>query len=344
MKLWFYKLRNWEYWSFYIVYIPVFILYIYQAIRLKSLFFFNACNPSIKNGGMFSESKKEIYDLIPQKYYPKTILIDENLDADSLNLLLKKSNFSFPLIAKPDIGLRGSAVKKLQNFDELIEYNRKANFKYLIQDLIPYENEIGIFYIRFPNENNGKITGIVKKEFIIIEGNGTSTIKQLIKANPRYELQIDKIQIEFGKRFDEVLKKGKKLNLMPYGNHIRGAKFLDNSYLITNQLTQTIDAICKEIPNFYFGRLDIMFHSFEDLENGKNFNIVEINGAASEPTHIYDPKHSLFFAWKELSKHFIAMCKVSKQNKQNRFSFLTFNEGIEQYKIHLNQIKKFNSF
>jgi hypothetical protein len=35
---------------------------------------------------------------------------------------------------------------------------------------------------------------------------------------------------------------------------------------------------------FYFGRLDIMYQSIADLEQGKDFAIVELNGAASEPT------------------------------------------------------------
>jgi hypothetical protein len=52
-----------------------------------------------------------------------------------------------------------------------------------------------------------------------------------------------------------------------------------------------------QIPEFYYGRLDIMFTSWEDLAQGLNFSIVEVNGAGSEPTHIYDPKHSIFFAW-----------------------------------------------
>jgi hypothetical protein len=39
----------------------------------------------------------------------------------------------------------------------------------------------------------------------------------------------------------------------------------------------------------FFGRMDDV-QLFAELENGKTF-VVELNGAASEPTHIYDPKH-----------------------------------------------------
>jgi len=291
-----------------------------------------------------AESKKEIYDLIPQKYYPKTELILENNDFNKVVSAFQNSTIQFPFIAKPDIGLRGSAVKKINNLEELEVYNSHANFDYLIQDLIPYANEVGIFYVRFPNENKGKVTGIVAKEYVIIEGDGKATMEQLIRANPRYELQIENIKKDFGTQFNEVLEKGNKLNLVPYGNHARGAKFIDASNLITDKLNETIDSMCQEISEFYFGRLDIMYDSWMDLEQGKNFAIVEINGAGSEPTHIYDPKHSLFFAWKELARHITYMYKISVQNHKRGFPYLEHKEGMRQYNLHLEQSNKIVNF
>ena len=54
-----------------------------------------------------AESKKEIYDLIPQKYYPKTELILENNDFEKVISVFENSSIQFPFIAKHDIGLRG---------------------------------------------------------------------------------------------------------------------------------------------------------------------------------------------------------------------------------------------
>jgi hypothetical protein len=56
---------------------------------------------------------------------------------------------------------------------------------------------------------------------------------------------------------------------------------------------------------FYFGRLDVMYNTVEELEQGINFSIVELNGAASEPTHIYDPKHSLFCMERTRASHYV---------------------------------------
>ena len=190
--------------------------------------------------------------------------------------------------------MRGSAVKKINSIDELKNYHSKADFDFLIQDLIPFENEIGVFYVRFPVEKTGKITGIVRKEFLIVEGDGKATILDLILQNPRYEMQKKVLMKEYGWGLNHVLDKGEKRNLVPYGNHIRGAKFLDDSHKISDKLNFVFNEMCTQIEGFYFGRLDVMFTNYDDLEKGKNFQIVELNGSGSEPTHIYDPKTFYF--------------------------------------------------
>lgn len=131
---------------------------------------------------------------------------------------------------------------------------------------------------------------------------------------------------------------------MPFGNHSRGSKFIDASYLISDKLTNVIHEMCLQIDGFYFGRMDIMYNSIAELEAGKNFQIVEINGAASEPTHIYDPKHSIFFAWKELARHISYMHKISVENNKKGVPFLTHKQGMYQYKLHLAQNNKILNF
>lgn len=343
-KLLFHKMTHWEYWPFQIIYIPVYFQWGYYAIKEKSLFFTNASNPTITNGGFVMESKKEIYDLIPQKYYPKTELIKGGSNLSSIISKMEKSGIQYPLIAKPDIGLRGTAVKKIHNIEELERYTNKANFDYVIQDLIPYENEIGVFYVRYPNQKEGKITGIVSKEFLVITGDGKLTLEQLILKNPRYELQLEVLKQEYGEKLFEVLPFGEKCNLVPFGNHARGAKFIDISDQNSTKLTQVFNEMCLQIPGFYFGRLDVMYNTFEELENGINFQIVELNGSGSEPTHIYDPKHSLFFAWKELTRHIKYMYEISVQNKKLGFPYLSHKDGMKQYRLqmkHINTIVKF---
>ena len=68
------------------------------------------------------ESKKEIYDLIPQQYYPVTLLFKTGSNIDDIIAGMKRNEINFPVIAKPDIGMRGLLVQKIHSEKELANY------------------------------------------------------------------------------------------------------------------------------------------------------------------------------------------------------------------------------
>lgn len=309
MKLWWYKISNWEYWPAKLVYTPTLFIWIWLSIKFRTIYFFKLANPSIKNGGLYGDSKAKIYKLLPESLYPKTVLIDLK-QINNFQKIIEKSLLNFPLIVKPDIGFRGIAVQKVHSLDELNYYNGTATENFLIQETIEYPNEIGLFYCRLPGQNKGEITGITLKEFLTIEGNGNDDIGQLLKNNPRYEMQISKLRKQIN--LSEILPKGIKSCLVPFGNHNRGTKFLDGKIHITMKLQETFDDLLSHIDGFYYGRLDIRYNSFEELENGLNFSIIEINGAKAEPTHIYDPKHSFWYGQREIIRHQMIFQQIIK--------------------------------
>jgi len=329
-----YKIIYWEYWPVKLVYSPIFPVWLYYALKARSFFFFNAANPSIKNGGMFMEPKKEIYDMIPSEYIPNTILINKKASIESLQDDILTANIEYPMIVKPDIGLKSLGVEKIKNKEELIAYHSKISKDFLVQELIDFPKEIGIFYVRKPHEKTGKITGIVSKEFLSVIGNGQDTIEGLIKKNPRSHFQLAVLKRKYGDKLQTVLSIDEVFVLVPFGSHTKGAKFLDFSHKITDKLTDLINSICLKIPEFYFGRLDILYTSFDALENGKGFKIIEVNGAGSEPTHIYDPKHSIFFAWKEIIRHWKLLYEISKANNRKGVTYLSFKEGRAMLKAN----------
>ncbi|UGU14298.1 D-alanine--D-alanine ligase [Sinomicrobium kalidii] len=345
LKLFVHKLTHWEYWPFQIVYAPISLLWIYYALRARSLFFFNAANPSIRNGGFVMGSKRNIYDLIPEEFYAKTAFIPKDTAFADLEGILEGSGIRYPLIAKPDIGLRGNAVKKIHTPDELHKYNNRAGFDYLIQEFITLPNEIGIFYVRYPGEDKGRITGIVAKELLTVTGDGVSTTRELLNGTPRFQFQLKVLQQEYGSQLDSIPEKGEQLTLVPYGNHARGAKFTDCSHMINEALTEVINDMCTRVKGFYYGRLDLMYNTVEELEKGRNFMLVELNGAMSEPTHIYDPRHSLLFAWKELARHITYMYEISQVNHQTKgIPYLNYKSGIRELYAHHVQNRKIVGF
>ncbi|NOU38052.1 MAG: D-alanine--D-alanine ligase [Ferruginibacter sp.] len=327
------KLFNWEYWSFGVVYAPIYLYWFYLCLRARNLFFFSASNPSIENAGFLMEKKSDIYDIIPTEYYPKTLLIKEGLSASEIHDQIIAKQFCFPLIVKPDIGGKGRGVKKIENIEDAVRYIKYAQFPMLVQALVDYKNEAGIFYYRYPWQENGKISGIVSKEFLAVIGDGVSTIEQLVMQNERYVLQLNALKKMPEINLQEILEINVEKIMVPFGNHARGAKFIDVSNKITLDLEKSINEICKKIPEFYFGRLDIMYSNWQELVAGKNLSIIELNGAGSEPTHIYDPKHSIFFAWKEIARHLKILYRISVYNHtKNKIPYLSFKNGLKMFK------------
>jgi hypothetical protein len=328
----FIRLFNWEYWSFNTVYAWIMPVWLLLSIRARSFFFFAASNPGIENGGFLMESKKKIYDIIPQQYYPKTAFFFAGTDIALVLAKLRVLHFAYPLIGKPDVGGMGKGVEKLHNEKELIDYAGSSSLDFLVQEFACQPNEAGVFYYRYPDQESGRISGIVSKELLTVKGNGNSTILELLMKDKRFILQLPVLKKLYGNSLNEVLPEGQEKELVPYGNHARGAKFLDVSHLADETFTKNMDLICRQIKGFYYGRLDIRYNTWEELRAGKNFSVIEVNGAGSEPTHMYDPRHSIFFAWKEIIRHWLILWRIGRMNHKNGIPYLTHRQGMKMMK------------
>jgi hypothetical protein len=328
----FIRLFNWEYWSFGAVYGWIYPIWILLAIRARSFFFFSASNPRIKNGGLLCESKKDIHDIMSPELYPATMHFAAGDQGSNVIEKLRANNFIYPLIGKPDTGGRGRGVKLLDNDTDVALYVKNAPVDFHIQKFIPYNNEVGIFYCRYPGNERGFISGIVRKEFLTVTGDGKHSVKDLLLKDQRSTLQIESLRRVYGEYLDTVLPEGEQKLMVPYGNHARGAKFLDDTHLADEQLANLVNNICAKVQEFYFGRLDIKYNNWEEFRQGKNFSVIEVNGAGSEPTHIYDPKHSIFFAWKEIVRHWFILNKISRMNHKRGERYLSVKEGLKMFR------------
>jgi hypothetical protein len=338
------KTFSWEYWPLWLVYFPVSFYFLYLSIKARSFFFFSATNPTIENGGMLFSSKWKIFQLIPKEYYPTTIFVDNDENISSIKHRMQESGIVFPVMAKPDRGERGWGVRKIENIAELENYRKAMNITFLVQSYINYPIEISIFYYRHPLANRGIVTSVTYKKLLTISGDGFSTIEKLILDNDRCFLQYDKLKKESHINFIKILASEEIQVLVPYGNHVFGATFLNYNHIIDEQLVSTIDTISKKIDGFYYGRYDIRCKSIEDLKAGKNFSILEVNGAAAEPAHIYEPGFPFFKAQLEIAKHFKMMYEAAIENKKRGYSFITFKTFIKtlqlekEYRLRVNII------
>jgi hypothetical protein len=334
------KLFHWEYWPTKLIYGPVGVYWIWLGLKARSFYFMNAANPGIHTGGFVMESKKDVYALLPARLYPPTLCVDKKMKFPEVLEEVGMKKITFPCIVKPDIGMQGLGVKKIYSTKELQAYFQDMPLPFLIQSYVDLPNEAGIFYHRIPNEKKGRISGIVLKEFASITGNGMDTIEALVKQHPRYSLYLENIAHELGAKINAVPAPGETLQLLYYGNHARGSKFLDGSHLVDPALENLFNEICIQIPGFYFGRLDIKYDTWDELLQGKNFSIIELNGSGSSPTHMYDPKHSIAFAWKEIIRHWRLIYRIASYNHIHKnIPYLRFAEGIREVRAS-GKIKK----
>ncbi len=311
-----------EYWAWWILLAPLWPFWFLFGLRLGNFTWFTAVNPAIEDAGFLGESKADIFKLLPNEHNPKTFFINEKKTWNEieneilifLNTLTNKTD-NIICIAKPDVGGRGRKIKIIKNIEELINYHESVNEKYMLQEFIPYDLELGVFYARMPNDESGKVISLTYKSFLEIIGDGKSTIEELMKKNKRSSLQLNRI----GEKIDlnNIPKNEEKIILEKIGNHCLGTKFVNGADFINEHLHQTFDVISKNIPGFYYGRYDIKVSNWEDLYQGKNIFILELNGLTADPAHIFDAEFPLRNVFPTLWKHIRLAYKIAKQNLKN---------------------------
>ena len=328
------KIFNYEYWTWWLFYLPMAPYWIFQAIRAKSLAYFTAVNPGIEAGGFYGEHKTEIMKNISPDYLAKTIFIEQTTAFEKIANLLTINNLDYPIIAKPNVGERGNSVAKIHSADELRQYHANISEDYLIQEFVTFPIELGVLYSRLPNEKVGKVSSVTLKEFLTVTGNGKASIEDLLLESNRARFQLATLQKRLGDGIKEVLPIGEKRLLEPIGNHCRGTKFVNVNHLISRQLDEVFTKVSANYAGFFYGRFDMKVTSIEDLLAGKNIRIMELNGVSSDPGHIYDPNYYLWQAYRDLMWHWKRAADISIQNQQAGIKPLPFRDILAIVKQH----------
>ena len=325
------KFKSWEYWPFGIVQFPLFFYWLWLSLKARSIFFFSASNPEILMGGMLGESKFDVLKLVPDEIKPRSILVQLPSSVSDILTTLNKHQLDFPVVFKPDLGERGWMVKIIRSSADVEQYLSEIRIDFIIQELVDFPLEFGVFYVRYPNDSNGRVNSITMKDFLHVVGDGSSTLEELILKKDRAKLQWETLKISHRDQLKNIPAEGVKVELVPIGNHCLGTTFLNGNHLITDRLNASFDRISKQIKGFYFGRFDIRCASFEDLENGR-IKVMELNGCGAEPAHIYQPGFSLAEAFKVLFTHWRNLYVISTQNHSRGVPYLSFREGSAIYK------------
>jgi len=195
-------------------------------------------------------------------------------------------------------------------------------------------HEAGIFYWRHPDQERGNIFSVTLKQIPELVGDGRRTIRELIESDPRASRVADVYLKRHASRADEVLADGEVLPLVFAGNHCQGAVFRDGTDLATPELLERIDTISRAMPGFFFGRFDILFDDLQSLLAGRDFRIIEINGAGAEATHIWDASARLSDAYATLFRQFKILYSIGAANRRRGhrpLGLVTFARAVVAY-------------
>ena len=334
-----------EFWPMWAFYPPVMAYAAWQMLRHRSMLLPTAANPSFPGGGFFGESKAEILALavrhVPDWVAP-FITVDRpsapgpdvSAEREAALAALARAGLALPVVAKPDLGCRGAGVKLVRTPEQLLAYLAAfpADARLLLQRLVPHEGEAGIFYCRLPGQAQGRIVSITLKYFPHVVGDGRRSLRDLIEADPRAGKLAHLYLKRHAARLDTVPAAGVAVRLAFAGSHSRGAIFRNGTHLVTPEMEARFDAIAQALPEFHFGRFDVRFDSFSDVQLGRGFTILEINGAGAESTHIWDRRTGLLQAWRDLMRQYRWLFEIGAANRTRGFRPMRWSDFLVAYR------------
>jgi hypothetical protein len=266
--------------------------WLWLGVRHGSLSLPTVANPRITAGGMVGEGKLEYFAGMGPVAQAATarhcgIRVQEELSCEALQEALDQAGLGFPLVAKPDLGLCGHGVRRIDGMPELRQYmdGYPRGETVVLQEYLPQEGEAGLFYARDPVTGEGRLIGLALREYPRVTGDGVRSVSALVAADPR------------GHDAGHVPAPSEVVRLSTVGSTRVGGLYLDGHRLITPELTRAVDAIARDMPDFHFGRFDVRFDSAPALAAGHGFRIMEVNGAGSEAIEAWDPGTPLLRAF-----------------------------------------------
>lgn len=311
---------HWEFWPAWLFYTPVALNYLRLAAWHRGLTLPTCANPGMSTGGLIGESKHATLREL-QESQPDHVAASSLLEAGKeermtfLEEIMVRQGLSYPVVLKPDVAQRGSGFRLARSPQEAWAYLSQVPLPIVVQRYIPGPHEAGIFYYRLPGEARGSILAITEKVFPVLEGDGASTLADLILRDPRASAIAGTYLRRFVGELERIPSRGERIRLVEAGNHAQGCIFRDGMHLWSDALERRIDGISQSIRGFFIGRYDLRYSDPGLLAKGESFHILELNGASAEATSAYDASKSLADAYALLFRQWKLVFEIAARNR-----------------------------
>lgn len=315
-------MKHFEFWHPRLFEAPYYLYLLAQcALRGMSPKGLAKANYALDHGELGLGSKFATQMAFDQAFFLPTLLLDPQCDVESrqTDALAFVERVGYPVILKPDIGAVGKGVVKISDSSELAREIDHLASPHLCQQFTPLSCEFGVFYAR--RSGRGSITGINRKHFPEVTGDGVRDIASLARAHPRYTDHWGLFLRYLDTR--RVPAQGELVRLSFIGSHTMGCRFTNDTEQVSPELQRAIETICDSQPGFNFGRFDLKAESLEALQAGE-FVVIEVNGVASLPTHMFDPQQTLWQAYRIFLQHGRLLAQIASEQRHQEMPLDTY--------------------
>ena len=297
-----------------------------RGLSIKTL---AKANYALDHGEIGLSSKFDSQMAFNQDYFMPTELIEDSLNVDEKKERIRKfiEAHNFPVVLKSNLGSVGKGIVKLEMDSDVDKHTPRLLGGYIIQKYTSNPYECGVFFVRVGGQ--AKITGINQKHFPTIVGNGVDSIDVLAKNHYRYSAHWNLFLQDFDTSV--VLAQGEEKQLSFIGSHTLGCKFTDDSHLNTPELEAAMFKFFESQPGFNFGRVDVKCADQAAFQRGE-FVVIEVNGVASLPTHMFDPKFSVWHAYRIFFEHAVYLAQAANDHRHQPMELLSYSEVIAKVK------------
>ena len=277
-----------------LLFTPLTLQWFWLGFRYGSVTLPSVVNPGIETGGLVGESKFACLNMIAapfQGQVAETALVPPGGDPEAIR---RAACLAYPLIAKPDIGWCGFGVRRIEDAVALAAYARAypQGESFMLQRLVVDRHEAALFYVRHPAHPRGRIVALNIRNIPHVVGDGVSKVSALVAADPRMARKASEYADLLGETgMGRIPALGEKVMLANIASIRAGGFYQDGAALISPALEQVLDALCRSMEGFHYGRFDVKYASPEALKAG-SFTILEVNGAGAEAIQYWDPKYS----------------------------------------------------
>lgn len=273
-------------------------------------------NPALTYGGATIDSKIERYRLFRDAAFAMpTIALPAGATPQDIAAALAEAAIDFPVVVKPDLGFMSRGIHRAEGLEALHGLLALGQGDYVVQPFIADQTEFSIFHYRLPGEARGRLLDVTERVLPRVVGDGWHSVEALIDRQPVWRHAAATVKARCpAALLASVPAPGEPCQLAISASGAQGALFVDRRDLISEPLNDYMDAQTR-VPGFHLGKFDFKVPSETHLREGRDLQLMEVNGVSSELNYLFDLATSYRDARAAIREQFSILFEIAARNR-----------------------------